>query len=689
MLNKLLQRQIQKHLGGIDNLPENYIALLGTISESYDHYEKDRKMLERSIDLSSNEMIELNNQLRKDILELKKTKKEMKESEANLQTIFQCAETGYVLIDKELKVIFSNQHAQRFVKEAVNSSFEEGKYIADCFPPTRQESIKNILTAVLKGNPIDYEINYYQEDDSERWYHIKYFPVSNDEGVSGVIISINDFTERKLIEQQIKQNNDLLSEAQQLAKVGNWNVDLTKNEIFWSSGTRTTYGVDEDFKPSFESFISMIHPEDRDRVVAKIMNAQHNGTSVEDEFRIVRKDGQVRVLNGQTRFVMDDEGKPSRIFGISQDITELKLAEETLRRSEANLRSIFDNTKTSYILLDSECRILSFNPVADLWAKNSLTTPLLEGNFWWDYFPQKLHKNLKEKGGSILRGNTIQEEVRFLHTDGSMHYYEAIASPVGYNEEKVLGICIAFNDITERKLAELERERMTLDITQRNKNLEQFSYIVSHNLRAPVANIIGISSAIQDTESDDLKNTLLEGLYISSMKLDEVIMDLTNILQIKHEIKERKEAVSFSQLSNDIYMSIQTQLETSNATVKWDFSEIDMMLTLKSYMQSIFYNLIFNSVKYRQPTIAPVIEIRSRKLKNNIELIFSDNCMGIDLQKNGAQIFGLYKRFHNNQTEGKGLGLFMVKTQVEAIGGKISVQSEVNKGTEFKIEFEL
>jgi signal transduction histidine kinase len=94
-------------------------------------------------------------------------------------------------------------------------------------------------------------------------------------------------------------------------------------------------------------------------------------------------------------------------------------------------------------------------------------------------------------------------------------------------------------------------------------------------------------------------------------------------------------------------------------------------------------------VKYRQPDLEPIIEIKSRKLNNKIELLFRDNCMGIDLQKNGDQVFGLYKRFHNNEIQGKGLGLFMVKTQVEAIGGKISVNSEVNKGTEFKIEFDI
>ena len=120
----------------------------------------------------------------------------------------------------------------------------------------------------------------------------------------------------------------------------------------------------------------------------------------------------------------------------------------------------------------------------------------------------------------------------------------------------------------------------------------------------------------------------------------------------------------------------------------FDFSEVDEMLTVKSYLHSIFYNLISNSLKYHQPGIPPEIEIRSHKLGNKIELLFKDNGMGIDMKAKGAQVFGLYKRFHSVSAEGKGMGLYMVKTQVESLGGKISIESGVNAGTTFKIEFE-
>jgi signal transduction histidine kinase len=119
-----------------------------------------------------------------------------------------------------------------------------------------------------------------------------------------------------------------------------------------------------------------------------------------------------------------------------------------------------------------------------------------------------------------------------------------------------------------------------------------------------------------------------------------------------------------------------------------NFSAIDSFFTIKSYFYSIFYNLILNSIKYKKENIPPVIKISSCKFEDRILLKFTDNGLGMDLQKSGEQVFGLYKRFHTH-IEGKGMGLFMVKTQVEALGGKINISSEVNKGTEFLIQFPI
>ena len=143
----------------------------------------------------------------------------------------------------------------------------------------------------------------------------------------------------------------------------------------------------------------------------------------------------------------------------------------------------------------------------------------------------------------------------------------------------------------------------------------------------------------------------------------------------------------FANLLDDIKYSINNLLVNENVEITSDFSEAEEMTTLKTYMYSIFYNLVSNSIKYRQHGIKPLIEITSKKEKNNVVLTFKDNGLGMDLVHKGDQVFGMYKRFHSH-TEGKGMGLYMVKTQVETLGGKITVDSAVNQGTTFTITLE-
>ncbi|MBC7399164.1 MAG: PAS domain-containing sensor histidine kinase, partial [Mucilaginibacter sp.] len=181
---------------------------------------------------------------------------------------------------------------------------------------------------------------------------------------------------------------------------------------------------------------------------------------------------------------------------------------------------------------------------------------------------------------------------------------------------------------------------------------------------------------------------LKKAITISIIKLDDVVQDLNHILQVKSNINATKEMANFSTLVEDIKTSIINIVTRDVLNIKCDFSTFEEFLTIKSYMYSIFYNLISNSVKYCQPGIPCSIQIQSIIVKNTLQLIFTDNGLGINMEKKGDQVFGLYKRFHEN-TEGKGMGLYMVKTQVEILGGKISIKSEENVGTEFIIEFIL
>ncbi len=176
-------------------------------------------------------------------------------------------------------------------------------------------------------------------------------------------------------------------------------------------------------------------------------------------------------------------------------------------------------------------------------------------------------------------------------------------------------------------------------------------------------------------------------LDIAAQNLDRVIIDLNQILALKHSADLKRELINFSTLLSEVKLSIVDSNNEANVTISGDFTGLEEITSVKSYLYSIFFNLILNSIKYHRPDVPPVIEIRSLSVNNKIQLIFKDNGLGIDLKKCGDSVFKLYKRFHNH-VEGKGMGLFMVKTQVDLLGGRITLTSEVNKGSEFRIEFE-
>jgi signal transduction histidine kinase len=251
------------------------------------------------------------------------------------------------------------------------------------------------------------------------------------------------------------------------------------------------------------------------------------------------------------------------------------------------------------------------------------------------------------------------------------------------------GLIIALHtDITDKKREEEEKEKISIDLVQRNKNLEQFSHIVSHNLRAPVSNILGFAELMKYQDSHpSLIMDAMKGMSNAAYKLDEVIKDLNDILQIRAIVAENKEEIHFQSLVEDIALSIENIIKKENVIIRTDFKSVDKIHSVRTYLYSVFYNLIINSIKFHKPGVSPLIEIKSIRTATGVRVIFKDNGMGIDLQKYQENLFVLYKRFHLN-VEGKGMGMFMIKTQVETLGGKISVSSEVNNGTEFTLEFE-
>lgn len=382
----------------------------------------------------------------------------------------------------------------------------------------------------------------------------------------------------------------------------------------------------------------------------------------------------VAIINAYEKYVADQEQKQTQ---------------NQLIKSKADLRTILDNTEIGYILIDSNLNIASFNERAVSMTRYHFQKPLIEGSNALDYFSAERRTGIADIMKRALRGERIEYEISYPQPDGSFKWFNLLYTGITDINGNSLGLIMSITDINESKLAAMERDRITNDLIRRNKALEQFTYIVSHHLRAPVASILGLAYlfrdvAMSDTEAEEIHKALAD----ATRNLDDIVRDLNEILQVTQHKSEQETEVSLQQLVDSISAGIIPIINKEDVKIEYNFTEIDTIYAVESQLYSIFYNLIINSIKFRRPGVPPLISITSRKDNNHIFLQFSDNGSGIDLARHSADLFGLYSHF-NHTAEGRGMGLFMVKTQVDMLNGHISVKSEPDKGTSFLISLPL
>lgn len=585
--------------------------------------------------------------------------------------------------------------------ELIEKSDIIGKSVKDVLPSVVGQGIIKMLDKVYNtGETFHVSEMFlkfdYDENTSGKFLNFTCQAHQNDKGeVDGIFFFAVDVSEQVLSRKKLETSQARLTEAQAISKLGNWEVDLVTNSHYWSDEVYQIFGINkEDAVPGEAAFMAFVHPEDVAHAYNQINHGFLTNENITFDFRFIKKDGSLRHGYNEWKFKFDENGKPEILAGILQDVTDWRDAEQQLKNSEAFSRGVLDSLTSNIGVIDFSGVIVAINQSWKTFGIENGDDTLQGTGIGSNYFKAcevAIAAGVDYAAAAFEGIKSImdnKEEVFYLeypcHSPQQRRWFGMRVMKFEGNQELVV---ISHHDITGRKQAEFERTKVAKDLIQRNKDLEQFTYMVSHNLRAPVANILGLVGVLgSEGLIAEEKEKLNEGLFDSVNKLDDVVKDLNLILQVKGEMKEKNETVNFSKLVEHIKISIKNLIDMDVIDIQHDFSEINEFSTLKTYLHSIFYNLITNSIKYRQLQIPCFITIKSHLIGDQVVLTFTDNSLGIDLHKRGDQIFGLYKRFHSH-VEGKGLGLFMVKTQVEKLGGKISVQSEVNKGTEFRIEF--
>lgn len=304
-----------------------------------------------------------------------------------------------------------------------------------------------------------------------------------------------------------------------------------------------------------------------------------------------------------------------------------------------------------------------------------------------DFFEGDDKELLNQKINKVFEHGKAEVEANF-YTKGKRkitYYFNGnIAQYQGKTYLTGMGI-----DITKRVDAEKAIHNLNLDLQStierlqsRNNDLQQFSYAVSHNLRTPLARILGLVSIFNHDASNN--QFIIQKIAEAATQLDDVIKDINEVVSGRN-VEKTYEYVSFEDTLQRVRKTLEDDITQSNAEITADFAEAPGVVTIKSCIFSIMYNLISNAIKYRQKGVPLKIYLRSQKVDQGVCLAITDNGTGMDLHKDGEKLFVLYKRFCEDSIPGKGIGLYLVKSQVESLDGSINVTSAVNQGSTFNI----
>src|SRR6185437_9592848 len=232
----------------------------------------------------------------------------------------------------------------------------------------------------------------------------------------------------------------------------------------------------------------------------------------------------------------------------------------------------------------------------------------------------------------------------------------------------------------------VELEKTNSELKKVNNDLDNFVYTASHDLKAPMSNIEGLITALKDMVNQESNNEMDELITMIDKSIDRfkiTIRDLTEITKIQKSLDEESETINLGELIEDVRLSISEIITEANANIICNLKGCNTVKFSRKNLKSIIYNLLSNAIKYRSPERKPEVTISAKKEKDFVVISIKDNGLGIN-SKDTSKIFSMFKRLHDH-VEGSGIGLYLVKRIVTNAGGKIDVESEVGKGSTFKV----
>ena len=372
------------------------------------------------------------------------------------------------------------------------------------------------------------------------------------------------------------------------------------------------------------------------------------------------------------------------MVGTNWDITKLVNTQLKLNKNEESFKGSFKSSAVGMALVAKDGTWMDVND--SLCTSLGYTrNELLKLTFQDITHPEDLKNDLSQLQ-RLLDGkiNSYQLEKRYFHKKGTIVYVVLTVTAVKDIEGNISHFISQVVDITAKIEAQKKSEEF-LELTKsQNDSLLNFAHIVSHNLRSHSSNLSMLSAYLLEEQGENEKKEIEAMIMNASESLNETVMHLNEVVQITTEAKGQLQDVNLNHIVKSVEKNISALLNQKNVECHISIDQSIKVKGIHAYLDSVLLNLFTNSIKYSSPNRIPKIMIEATKTGKFITLNFRDNGLGINLERHGKKLFGMYKTFHEHE-DSKGIGLFITKNQIEAMNGKIEVESAVDKGTLFRI----
>ena len=544
-----------------------------------------------------------------------------------------------------------------------------------------------VADAIADGTPWDTQLQLVTAKGNEIWVQAKGKAEVNNGKCIRLYGTFQNIDKQKKAEIAFKEITERLAIATKGAGVGIWDYDVVENNLVWDENMYHLYRINKhDFSGVYEAWEASVHPDDIMRCSEEIEMAISGEKEFDTEFRVVWPNGEIRYIRAIAVTQKDRNGRALKMIGTNWDITPLKKTQLELHRSEKSFTGAFENSASGMAIVTPDGKWTKVN--SSLCSSLGYTEKeLLRLTVQDITHHEDLKRDLKLLK-KVLDGKiaTYNIEKRYYHKKGHIVYAMLTVSAVFDIRGKLSHFISQIMDISSRIEAEKRLKTLISVTKEQNNNLLNFAHIVSHNLRSHSSNLSMLTGFLK-TEKNAQERKNLEGMLSNaSDSLNETVQHLNEVVQVKTGALDKLNSTSLKNAVLSVENNISALLKEQNASCETNIPKSLFVNVVPAYLDSILLNLFTNSIKYSKKERRLKLEISAVKKGSNIVLKFKDNGQGIDLDRHGQKIFGMYKTFHKHK-DAKGIGLFITKNQIEAMNGKIEVESEVNVGTTFTIYF--